>query len=127
MFNKKNIAIGIVALIIVIIAFRKKPNSGGNQNLQNLAPGPSGTPTAPKSTKTTCTGSTILKRGMNCSEVARAQKIINVYYKFLGIAEIQVDGVFGGDTETGFYDILYKPTGSANELYNGVEKLIKKQ
>lgn len=109
MFNKKNIAIGLVVLIIVIIAFRKKPNSGGNQNLQNLAP-----------------ETIVLKRGSSHSaQVKEAQRIINNYYKAIGIREISVDGIFGDDTETGFYDILYQPSGSINELQKGVNKLIK--
>jgi len=108
--KNKIIAAGVV-LILAIIIIRRVSRNKPEEKIEEQ------TETNQEGKKIVCNSSTVLRKGSKCTkQIKQAQEIINLYYAVINIPRISVDGVFGSKTETGFYDILYKNSGTTKEL-----------
>lgn len=110
--KNKIIAAGVV-LILAIIIIRRVSRNKPEEKIEEQTEAN----TNQEGKKIVCNSSTVLRKGSKCTkQVKQAQEIINLYYAGINIPRISVDGVFGSKTETGFYDILYKSSGTTKEL-----------
>src|SRR5690554_4101648 len=110
--KNKIIAAGVV-LILAIIIIRRVSRNKPEEKIEEQTEAN----TNQEGKKIVCNSSTVLRKGSKCTkQVKQAQEIINLYYAVINIPRISVDGVFGSKTETGFYDILYKNSGTTKEL-----------
>ena len=110
--KNKIIAAGVV-LILAIIIIRRVSRNKPEEKIEEQTEAN----TNQEGKKIVCNSSTVLRKGSKCTkQIKQAQEIINLYYAVINIPRISVDGVFGSKTETGFYDILYKNSGTTKEL-----------
>lgn len=133
--HKAKIIIGIIILVILYLAYRYHRAKTDN----NIVPPPTGGTTGNNNATGTnsalgssCTNTTILKRGSNCDRVEWSQYEINRVASKIGIStknkkgeyKLDQDGKFGSDTEKAFQKLLNKKTASYQEVFNKVKSLL---